>query len=39
MFTNKAPSWGFEKLFDMGLLYNWRKVSDVFEHVCTHVFR
>eukprot|EP00802_Teleaulax_amphioxeia_P003602 Tamp_03605.p1 GENE.Tamp_03605~~Tamp_03605.p1 ORF type:complete len:928 (+),score=215.99 Tamp_03605:206-2989(+) len=25
MFTNKAPSWGFEKLFDMGLLYNWRK--------------
>ena len=25
MFTNKAPSWGFEKLFDIGKLYNWRE--------------
>lgn len=25
LFTNKAPSWGFEKLFDMGKLYNFRE--------------
>uniref|UniRef100_A0A7S4PRR9 MATH domain-containing protein n=1 Tax=Guillardia theta TaxID=55529 RepID=A0A7S4PRR9_GUITH len=25
LFTNREPSWGFEKLFDIGKLYNWRE--------------